>query len=263
MKSVGRKKKVVPAIAEDSSDQEGLKSFGRLVEVTRINAGKSQKQLGEALGDKSQSYVARLERGLVDPSFDVVRKLSGALNLPPEHMAALVLQEKYKLKQEFVQPLLWRPKTIDELATWEMSSDHRELWIVTPEFVDLNFEKMRKEAQEFLRLQGKSIVFFIGLDQKENFEIYKRKIEISGPELSAVFLNKARLGLLTAACVLANPMAYEKQDTEPDFPKGYIILSNEKESPVLALQMSKLAALKRSEQLDLLRHEIQSPKTGL
>lgn len=237
-------------------EPEGLGAFAGVIAQSRKKLKMTQEALGWALG-KNQSYVRRLENGLVEPNLEVLNGLSNCLGIARERLAAFVVQGKYELDPEIVAPLMWYPKTIGELARWEMSEGHTELWIVTPEFIDLNFSDLREEVRKFL-MRGGEIVFFIGQDQKESFDQYKNKIEYTDHKFSAVYVDKARLGLLTARCVIANPMAYEEQDKQPEFPKAYIMLSDENDKPVLALELSKGVALKKAEQLDLLRKELPS-----
>jgi transcriptional regulator with XRE-family HTH domain len=200
-----------PKQSEGKADADGVFSaFAKFVEETRRQRNRTQVELAKAL-NKHQSYVTRLEAGQVEPSLEIVDELSSYLSVPRERLAALVLQDKYKLTPAATAPLHWRPKNINELIRWEMGSDHDEIWIVTQEFIDLNFSNVQKQVIEFLK-RGK-ILFFTGVDQKPEFELYRQKIEYSGPNFNAVCLEKSRLGLLAASFIIANPMAYGQSVT--------------------------------------------------
>ncbi len=60
----------------------------------RLKKGWSQLELAKQ-ASTSQSYVARLERGKIDPQFSTVRKIAEALEVPIEVLAqALLLEAK-------------------------------------------------------------------------------------------------------------------------------------------------------------------------
>lgn len=58
----------------------------------RLQKGWSQKQLAARLGT-SQSYIARLEAGSIDPQLSTLRRLAAALGIPPSELLDTIAPE--------------------------------------------------------------------------------------------------------------------------------------------------------------------------
>jgi transcriptional regulator with XRE-family HTH domain len=74
--------------------QEALRpeyEFRRALIAARLRVGLTQKQLADRIGT-TQSAVARLEAGTTEPRFDMLRRLSNALNVSFEIMPSAAIQ---------------------------------------------------------------------------------------------------------------------------------------------------------------------------
>ncbi len=79
---------------EFRAEREALRpeyEFRRALIRARIDAGFTQAELAEQIGTK-QSAIARLEGGATQPSFDMLLRLSNALNVSFEIMPSAEVQ---------------------------------------------------------------------------------------------------------------------------------------------------------------------------
>ncbi|MEM7213991.1 MAG: helix-turn-helix transcriptional regulator [Pseudomonadota bacterium] len=67
--------------------QDYKKIFGINVREARKAAGLSQEELGLEI-DIDRTYISGIERGIRNPSLDVIVKIAERLNLPPDKLLA-------------------------------------------------------------------------------------------------------------------------------------------------------------------------------
>jgi transcriptional regulator with XRE-family HTH domain len=221
-----------------------------------VLAEKLAARLGYAV---SQTFIARLEKGLVqDPSQMLLRALGAELDMSFEFLVALIAQDKYGLKPEILVPLKRSPLGLGDLAKWEYSDQHKELWIVTPRFFDQQISQLRDAVSAFLRKDGTKMTFFIGRDQFDQFNHYKSLMASTiggelGDRFFAVPLASDQTTVMIAGYVIANPMDAMLQDTETKFPMGYKILGDEKGFPLVALKIPREVVIQKFYNLVVMR----------
>ncbi len=65
-----------------------MMEIGKAIRVVRTIRGTTQRQLAENVGC-TPNYVSLVERGVRQPTFDFVERVSDALNVPPAELVAL------------------------------------------------------------------------------------------------------------------------------------------------------------------------------
>lgn len=68
--------------------QASSAAFGRAVRTYRLSRGLTQEQAG-LQGGVARAFFGRVERGLQNPSYDTLIKVSEGLDVPPQDLVAL------------------------------------------------------------------------------------------------------------------------------------------------------------------------------
>ncbi len=81
-----------------------LKSLGRRIRERRRGVGLSQEELGHQAGI-DRSYISGLERGLRNPTFQILNQIAGALDCP---LAALLPESEADAAPSPPEETRWR-----------------------------------------------------------------------------------------------------------------------------------------------------------
>jgi transcriptional regulator with XRE-family HTH domain len=243
-------------IKSAKGSQMPLHNFGAMIERARKFPGggdrqpMTQDQLAKALEkgleyEVSQSFTARLERGLVvDPSYELLRQLSEILDISFNLLVSLLVQDKYKIAREKLYTLANNPLTLDELADWEERATADQLWIVATKFVDNFQDRFRLAIMNIVSSSNRTVTFFIPRGYEDSFGAYRSEVlDETGAEPSALIqvgLHPEQVAVMAASYVIANPGAVRGRDTERSYgTEGYIILHDLGGEPEVAVKMSR------------------------
>lgn len=253
-----------------------LTRFGQEIERARKSlAGQefmTQGLLSKALEDtfgtaKSQSYVARLERGLVnDPDPAVLKALADILDLRLEALVGLIIQDKYGISEEAASSLLRNPLTLTELAKWE--SEQNEVWVVATRFVDNHAQAFKDAVLTILRRGGR-ITFFLPEDQVSGFRRYMReRLRAAGKReddqsLRVIELEEDQAAVMATSYVIVNGSMTEHTDTPGSASaKGYLILNNQQGEPACSLELFPSEVMRLATELRYLLLKTETRGSG-
>ncbi len=230
-----------------------LQGFGRLLRRHREELRKSQAQIAKAIGQKSQSFVAQIEKGrLVNISGELLANLAAAYKAPMEKLVAALIVDKYGVDPTRAKLLTTDVLDLDGVAAWEASLKAEYLWVVTPGFVDRSHQGIRDAVIHLLQ-RGTRVEFFVPANQCGEggaFSTYRARLAVElGPESVACLrhykLNK-ELRWMSSSFVIANAPSLFPASGSAAKPiaEGYTILLRDAENPIgtpeaLAFRMSE------------------------
>lgn len=247
-----------------------LRKFGEQIEVARKAVGETQERLAERLSETlnlqgphkvSQSYIARLERGIVfDPGPALLDALAAVFSLSYEELVAHLISDKYHIPIAKLSPLRRAPLSLDEIALWEKQTHPAALWIVATKYVDKTSDRFRDAIIGIIR-DGGHVTFFIPPDP--GFGSYKRLVlHMIGKDrtnnddlLIDVPLDEHQLAVMVASYVIANPQSALDSAQAEQGPTGYLILNDENGEPYLGLMMYRAELANRIFLLNDIRNE--------
>jgi transcriptional regulator with XRE-family HTH domain len=216
------------------ANQLTLPEFGAKIRAARVKqkisqlafAAKIEAELArQHIADLkvSQTYIARLEQGLVvDPAPALLRALSTVLdpmNMNITELVGNLVYEKYKIPQWMNAPFFRRSKTLEELALWETETDgvpRTEVWIVTHKFVDAENKSFKEATCKILKNKGQ-MTFFMPEGPIGNFNLFRTEVltdldmSKDSEALSVVKLEVLEAALLTNGLVIVEPTSPEPQ----------------------------------------------------
>ena len=76
-------------------------------------------------------------------------------------MLADMLAEKYDVDESLLFPFRRQPLDFDDVAKWEESPGHNELWICLSKFVDNHRRGFQKAVSTLIRRKNGSVTFFL------------------------------------------------------------------------------------------------------
>lgn len=242
---------------------ERLTLFGEVLEAARREASLTQRDLAKAYLERdggqadeaavanAQSFIAKLEKGRVlHPQPDLISWLSKKLCVEYGQIISALIKDKYLPidLRPITYPLEKGVKTLRQLAEWEGSDEHTEIWIVAERYVDDHLREFRDAVTSVLS-RGGTIVFFLPQGRQEEFDEYKvwMSEHLKAPlddRLIMVPLSLDQSALIAAPFVLANPSVF----TGP-YPQGFVFINNADGQPCTAIRMSREEAFNRARSL--------------
>jgi transcriptional regulator with XRE-family HTH domain len=204
-----------------------LREFGTTIAKVRTKCGFTQTGLADVMG-LSQSYIGLLENGgVTNPDYALLEALRDALNtkceldknadkrssregVTVELLVAALIQDKYKIAPEIASLLTMPVCDLKQLANWERDLTADDLWIVAPNFVDVDDPDIRDALAARLRA-GTVVTFFVGSGDT-NFLRLKIKLSTdlandAGWEkcLRSEPLGEVEMGWISSSFVISNP----------------------------------------------------------
>jgi transcriptional regulator with XRE-family HTH domain len=252
------------SVAERARPSEARSRLSLAVTAARKQRNYTQNGLVDALRDvgefTTQSYVARIERGLIVPSGRLIRGLARCLDVDVNHLLSLAAQDTYGIDPEKLFTLTNDTLSLDALADWEAQDKIDDLWVVTTSFVDNDEDKFQQAIKKILSVPGKVVTFFIPARENKRFQFYRRRmLSLTGREPAALMqveLSEDQVAAMAASYVLAN-LLNPKGKYE-----GYIILHNASGIPEVAVRMPKTQIEERALTLFRMREDALNAVAG-
>lgn len=226
--------------------------FGRAVKHARENLSGNNKSLTQhelvtllGLKKSQQSTVARIERGFVDPSIELLTALSTILGVSTNYLVSLIIQDKYGMTEAAAFTVAAHTLPVDGLVEW-VGSATSNLLVVTNRNLNIRSSKFWAAFQGVLKTPKTSITFFVPEEHRASFETQQAwLLNETGREKIAVLvipLRYEQYALMTDGYIIAN-------DEQRRFLEGYSMLFD--------LQDELIGAVKLSDhKSDILMHKI-------
>jgi transcriptional regulator with XRE-family HTH domain len=223
-----------------------LNAFGKFIEVERRRKNLSQSEFAERIQENanrdlkaSQTLVARIENGSQEPRPELIKAMAQVLDKTQLELVGKLVESKYEIEPTLLSFLFRRPKTLEQLAEWERSPDHKELWIVTTVYVDPKNKMFEESVSEIINREGGAVTFFIPRSKLSEFMLWRRAIfptltDKASP-LNAVPFELKQQAVMATAFAIANPSHLGQKGKTP--PIGYLILNNANAEPEFAIEM--------------------------
>lgn len=256
------------------AEPAALPLLGEALERARKRKGMSQATLAisfakhrpkgkdeDADERNAQTYLAKLENGrIANPRPEDLAWLAAELNVDFSIFVAAILRDRLLPPDKpdlsgLALPLEKGMKTLPEIAEWERSPQHTEIWIIAERYVDDHLRDFRQAVCDILKRGGR-IEFFLPQGRQEDFEDYKAMLsEEEGmppldDKLLLVPLSNIQSPFIANPFVIANPMQFEG-----DFPQGFVILNDANGLPAVGVRMSRAEAIDRARSLMVFRRK--------